>query len=200
MYFGCIIAPNCTFTRTKRRHSVYPAIGYTFFAWLLFLILWYLSVGVLWIGRRQFEGFGYNVAFSRQYGDIALSAAVAVAAVAYRGSPQLMHYGTSDAWWHLFIGWIAVGVAIVLTIRSLRHAQVMDMYHNSIVVPIFIYLFGVIVFPATAFAGTPLVKFLVLGCVLVWAILFAIDYIQDRLDQRAWLERHGVWVPESSFE
>lgn len=171
----------------------YQAIS--FYLPLTALVLAFLSVGVLYIGRKRFEGMPYNVALSSEIGDIALVCAILAAATAHKGRVGSTVYAFDHYSFHLMALAIAVFFGPVVQVALLAYSRkletLMDVYHNVFVVPLLIYLI-MVTLPLVLYIGTQLdIAFYVSMCML-WLALLLLDARAGRLDQRAYLKNIGV--------
>ena len=158
----------------------------------------------IYVGRDIFEGLPYNVAYSSAVGDMGLAVIVLVAAVILQRNARCIfqHAGFSfmpaTVWPHrrkphflIFISSILLGVIVsFLTIHS-RSGQVMDVYHDIVIAPLFLYL-AVTLLPVIFMNGTKIEKRATICLILLWAGLVGFDIKYQRMNQRQWLQNHGV--------
>jgi hypothetical protein len=73
----------------------------------------------------------------------------------------------------------------------------MDMYHNIVVLPLYVWLLGLTV-PVVYLHGSSGQKIVGTLCLLVWIACFIFDWKTERLQQRHYLNKIGVcpWSPK----
>lgn len=157
--------------------------------WASSIILYAVTLGVIYVVRDFFEGLPYQVAYSAQFGDAALAGAVLIAAtILQRGDP--LPSRLSCGYFHVLAALVSVGIGI--TWWSLdRPAQWGDIYHHLFVAPLIFYL-AITLLPVILINGTKVEKFCVLCFALTWATLLAFDLTHERMNQRQWLQCRGV--------
>jgi hypothetical protein len=158
--------------------------------WLMFAVLYVLCIAILHIGRWAFEGHAYNTSFASEYGDIALITIILIGATVLKGQSSV----SGVLGFLVFQGTVA-GMCLIAGLYSnyfLNAKEVMDIYHNMIVLPLLAYLLLTTV-PVIFKYGTPLEKTAVVILIVIWALLGYYDIATGRLDQRTWLHNHGGW-------
>jgi hypothetical protein len=157
--------------------------------WASSIILYTVTMGVIYVTRDFFEGLPYQVAYSAQFGDAALAGAVLIAAtILRRGNP--MPWMFSSGYFHILAALVSMGFGI--TWWSLdRPAHWGDIYHHLFIAPLICYL-AITLSPVILINGTKLEKFCAFCLVLVWITLVAFDIKYERMNQRQWLQSHGV--------
>jgi len=164
--------------------------------WLTLVILYVATIGILPLGRWLFEGFRYNVALSSKYGDVALIVCVLIAASILKRQP-VEPWLASSTFHGVAIG-LSIGIGLIAEVLvranpSLRMGcEIMDVYHNLFIVPLFVYLILAIAIPAIYLYGTGLQKIVSLSLLVAWATLFVYDLHTGRLNQREWLTKNDV--------
>lgn len=163
--------------------------------WAITAILVAISLAVL-VGRDIFEGLMYNISYSSMVGDAALIICVLIAAtILQRGQwgfiyvPKLLNDGAVQR--TVFLGFLSVGVVICALTLSSRSGQAMDVYHDIIIAPIFLFL-AITLFPVIVINGKRKEIYAVILLILLWAGLVVFDFKYDRINQRQWLQDHGV--------
>jgi hypothetical protein len=147
------------------------------------------------VGRDILEGLPYDVAYSSLVGDVGLMIVVLIAATILKKEKikivwwlesNLMHLG-------IFSLSVAFGTTVSLLTLSSRSGQVMDIFHDVIIAPLFLYLaitlLPVIIKNRKENKAEAIATIL---CVLLWASLVVFDITHDRMNQREWLQHHGV--------
>lgn len=164
--------------------------------WQTALFLLVFTIGILYPGRWMFEGRAYNVAFSSNYGDIALTIIVVIGVVILQQGVSLPSFVRTPNF-HVAVGAIAfmIGCALVAKKVIYEEGQIMDIYHDIVIVPLFLYLLGILA-PVIYFGGTAAEKTFALVLLALWATLVIVDIQTERMDQRRWLEAQGVEFPE----
>ena len=155
-------------------------------------VLYFFAVPFVWAGRKVFEGGAYNVSFASNFGDLALCVMFGIGILVLQqqnGVPPKWLQGTAMQIALLFTVTIAMVTFTVMEHLS-SPKQVMDIYHNAIIVPVFFYLtimLGSVIWTSGMQTQQIFAAFLV----LVWAILFIVDIKEGRLNQREWLRVHN---------
>ena len=144
------------------------------------------------VGRDITEGLMYNVAYSSMFGDVALMDVVLIAAsILQRNSRIFIPRWLQSKMTHVFILLMSIilGITVCILTLSSRSGQVMDIYHDIVIVPLFLYL-AITLLPVVVLNWT--YKEMVATIVLVsfWLALVGFDIKYDRMNQRQWLVRH----------
>lgn len=155
--------------------------------WACAPLLYIGTMGVIFVMRESSEGLPYQIAYSAQFGDLALLTTVLIGST-------ILHRGVALPAWSL--GWsfqgicLGVAVAVGATWWWLDHpGHGADIYHHLFVAPVFIYL-ALSLTPVIA-SGTRSERVWALCFVLAWATLVLVDVKTGRMDQREWLRQHG---------
>jgi len=157
--------------------------------WTSALILYGITMGVIYVARDFFEGLPYQVAYSAQIGDAALIGAVLIAAtILQRGAPLPLWLGSS--YFHILTAIVSLSFGITWWLLD-RPSQWGDIYHHLFLAPLIFYL-GLTLFPVILINGTKVEKLSVFCFVMLWVALVAFDIKHERMNQRRWLENHGV--------
>lgn len=160
--------------------------------WFLALMLDVLCIDILFLGREKLEGLAYNVAFSSQYGDRALIGCVLIGASIIHRQEVVPHFLGSGLF--QFICAILAILSGHLVQIVLKSRQTMDVYHNAIIVPIFLASLAAAL-PMTYLYGSAVEKISTVALFGVWVFLLVYDAVEGRLDQRKWLAKRKVtWV------
>jgi hypothetical protein len=165
--------------------------------WLTFGLLALLTWGVVFVGRVKIEGLGYNVSWASVIGDVMLIMIVGIAAaILQRGPVDLPGFWTSGNF-HLiclFVAFIAGLLSLVLPGTPIGSKTAMDVYHGSIVVPLFFYLLLSVapVIWSGSRGGLFGEVWLTIFFLLAWGGLMIKDSIEGSLDQPGWLRSHNV--------
>ena len=157
--------------------------------WASSLILYGVTMGVIYVVRDIFEGLPYQVAYSAQFGDAMLVGAVLVAAT-------ILQRGEALPWW-VSCGYFHVISAVISVCFGFawwsidRPTHWGDTYHHLFVAPLILYL-AITLLPLIVINGTRVEKLCVLCFALLWAALVVFDVTHERMNQRQWLQSHGV--------
>lgn len=162
--------------------------------WGLALALYLLTGFVVDAGRETLEGFSYNVSHAARYGDIGLIVIVLIGATVIKRLDIPPSWLTSDML-HLAVAGICLAIGVVIEISVMANSQwqlgqAVDVYHNLVIVPLFLYLL-IILLPLICSNGTGCEKVATLFFLLLWLMLVIYDAKVNRLNQRDWLKAHG---------
>lgn len=161
--------------------------------WATAIILYTMSLGVIYIGRDYFEGLPYQVAYSAQFGDMFLFGAILIAngilQRKYAFIPRLLNNGHTQ--WVLFLFCVMIGIIISAATLDTRSGQEMDVYHDVVIAPFILYC-AITLLPVIFFRGKGLEVISTFCFIAIWAGLVAFDVHHDRINQRHWLTTHGV--------
>lgn len=157
--------------------------------WASSVGLYAVTLGALFVVRDVFEGLPYQVAYSALLGDAALGAAVLVGAtVLHRGEPLPSLY--SCGYFHALAALVSVAFGVSWWFLD-RPSHWGDIYHHLVIAPLIFYLASTLL-PVIVINGTKTERICALSCVVIWASLIGFDVTHERMNQRQWLERHGV--------
>jgi len=138
--------------------------------------------------------FSYNVSHAARYGDVGLILVIVIAVTVLKKIQILPSWLTSDAYnWFCALSCLAIGVIIEVSIlksTGWQFGQVVDVYHNLAIVPLFLYLLAILL-PITYLYGNFQERAFTIFFLLLWLVLVIYDIHADRLDQRTWLTKHG---------
>lgn len=153
------------------------------------VVLYVMTVLVLWPMRKLLEGEAYNVANSSRFGDMALCVFIACGGVLLMSGTQMPEWALSFDF-HLACASIAagVGVGVVLFVVPFWRAQIADTYHNLVVISVYLYLIFSMA-PVYYHTGWSAVGS-GLAILSVWLATLLSDIADNRLEQRAWLKKH----------
>lgn len=96
----------------------------------------------------------------------------------------------SDSRFHILAAIAGAGFGIAWWWLD-RPSHFGDIYHHLLVAPLILYL-AITLLPVIITKGTAIEKSAVMCLVLLWAALIAFDIKYNRVNQREWLENHGV--------
>lgn len=150
-------------------------------SFLVGTILYTFCVGIVFVGRGYFEGRMYNIALSSYIGDTFLIAIVLIAkGILERDKTSLLNLN-----WLISIGLsLLVGILVNWTVPA---KQMMDIYHNLVVIPLLFWLVVFVSSQPIVFHGSTMEKIGAAMCLVMWLVLAAYDWSSGRIDQRAWL-------------
>jgi len=156
--------------------------------WATAGILFVITMVAILVGRDVLEGLPYNVSYSAVVGDAGLIISVLIAAtVLQRGGcyiPELLQVVKVHEL--VLVASMALGAAVSVFTLGQRSGQLMDVYHDVIVGPLFLYL-AITLLPVVYYNGTRVEKWSVVGFIILWFILVVFDIRYDRMNQRDWL-------------
>ncbi len=157
--------------------------------WVTCGILYFIFIGVLHIGREHFEGFAYNVAWSSQFGDFALIMIILISSSILQKNDA---YGWYSQWtFQISCALCSLTIGIIVNLLLLPAEEVMDRYHNFIVVPGLIFLLTTTL-PVTFTKGSVLEIASSISLYLFWLALVIADNVTGRINQKKWLAEKGI--------
>lgn len=160
--------------------------------WATAAIMSTILITVL-VGRDIFEGLMYNVSYSSMVGDVALLICVLIGATILQRNPlpctKFVFLLSGDFhFWILVVSGVLGAIISNITLSS-RSGQTMDIFHDVVIFPLFLYL-AITLVPVIYYDGSRVEKRAVVCLILVWLVLVAIDTKYDRMNQRRWLHNH----------
>lgn len=164
--------------------------------WAIYIGLWFFCIGILYPGRKLFEGRAYNVAFSSDFGDIALIGIFIIGAWVLQANGKVPKFANSLFYQAIcFIAALIIGIVCQFLYLDFlgkkgRPFMIMDSYHNLVAIPLLAYLIFPINIPVMLISGNLLQWLLGVAMATVWTILVFIDLRTGRLDQKTWLALH----------
>lgn len=161
--------------------------------WATAAILFAVTMAAILIGRDVFEGLPYNVAYSAVIGDAGLVISILIAATILQRGVIYLPVWLQDGTFHGMIMLTCVvlcGSICALTLGS-RSGQLMDIYHDVVIAPLILYC-GITLVPVVYYNGTGVENGALICFVCLWLGLVFFDYKCKRMDQRSWLQNHGV--------
>lgn len=155
--------------------------------WVTVLVLYFATIGVLWLIRERFEGLGYNVALSSQLGDVFLIGVILIAVELLQLQTRtLLISGAAQ----MFLVVVAIIFGLIWWIAD-RPAQWADWYHHLVVAPLFVFL--LVLSALVILWNGDTMRIAVAALLLVgWAGLVVYDFETGRIDQQAWLAKQGI--------
>jgi hypothetical protein len=163
--------------------------------WLIAIVAWLATDGVIHFMRDRLEGLAYQTAWSAKFGDAGLLTAILIAAtILQRGSAYV------PLW--LGIGWlqvailavcVALGFIVWRTTHGVRSAQAADAYHDLVIGPAILF-FAVTLLPVIWFNAQTYEAIAVIVAIAIWAALICVDVKEGRMNQRRWLVNHGFAI------
>jgi hypothetical protein len=157
--------------------------------WGISLVLWFVTVEVIRLGRWRFEGLGYNLALSSTIGDLLLTASIAMNAEILHRTGELPTWLASRSLQEFCLA-VAV-VASIVGIAKMHGQQKMDTYHDVVVMPLYIYLIGItaLIPFVSGYGYEKLAEVMLIGG---WLVLVLADQKRGVLAQKKWLVEHGL--------
>lgn len=162
--------------------------------WATAMILYFSTLGVIHVGRDYFEGIPYQVAYSAQFGDTLLFGAVLIAATILQqrdGADIPLWFQGLGTQILVLGGCFLLGFVVCIVTLKTRSGQKMDMFHDIAMGPVILFL-AITLLPVIWNNGTVVEISATAGFILVWAGLTVFDIKHERMDQRKWLQSHGV--------
>ena len=168
-------------------------------------IVFLMTLAAMFAGRHYFEGIPYQVSYSAMIGDTAgLIFVILRAQEVLKRDDVVIYEVLQEPKVHLciLITCFLLGVFASLVSISSRSGQVMDVYHDVFIAPIFLYL-AITLVPVILKNGTRKEMFEAGFYVSIWLVLVIFDWSTGMINQRAWLAAHGhmVWpVLSTTFD
>ena len=144
---------------------------------------------IIFGGRFIEDGFAYNTSLCAQFGDNALIIVILIACSILKKTmyvPEILisRIQSSALLFPCFIiGAVVNSVAVSMTSHPPKWV---DMVHNLVVVPVFLFLF-VTLMPITFKRGSRKQMAVTILLIAIWAGLGLYDYSANRLDQPIWM-------------
>lgn len=150
--------------------------------WATALIMYMLTIGVLFILRDIFEGLFYNTSYSAMLGDGALVVVgLMTAGILQRGGVSLPTWAQGILF-HQFSFFAAGLLGFVWSLLD-QPKQWGDRYHHAVIAPLLCYL-GLTLLPVIFWNGTRIEITATVLLILLWAGLVVYDAVTRRLNQR----------------
>lgn len=163
--------------------------------WATITIFYLLTLFVVDAGREIFEGFSYNVSFAAKYADVGLLVCIIIGATILKRGPVLAGW-MSTVNFQIICGAIVMLICLamicseVVMFKNSVSRQLVDIYHNIIIMPLFVYLLLILI-PVIYTQGTCTEKAATVIFLLLWVGLMIYDIKDGRLNQREWLVKKG---------
>jgi hypothetical protein len=168
----------------------HPLVGFALLE--VFLVL----VGQFWsITRVGFEkGFGRIVTFAGHYGDMLLAGAiVTISLILYE-----QRYKLDNAFLWGVGTMLVYGLSAYIAQKFLPPPRIEDCYHNFVVLPAFVLLFGgggILCILSMAKSGWDDRFWFVIFALIAWLVLLCVDIKYGRLKQDEFMQKHwGVTI------
>jgi hypothetical protein len=168
--------------------------------WEVAAIFIFVVLVPMFVGRDYFEGVPYQVSYSAQLGDAGLFVVVLIAAdILHRSGAQIpAGEGVTETQEMHFIVWLFSFVICSqlsrVTLKK-RSGKLMDIYHDVVIVPLFIYL-AFTLLPVIYSYGTWVEQVATACFALLWLALVFFDTKYKRMNQREWLKARGLRFKE----
>lgn len=166
--------------------------------WATALILYMMTIGVIFVLRDRYEGLFYNTSYSAMLGDGALIGVVLMAAeILKRGVVSLPEFPQS-VYFHICFALVGGVLGCFWWLRISHPQQWGDVYHHLVIVPLVVYL-GLTLLPVIYYNGTRMEVIATICLIALWAGLVVYDLRSGRLDQRKYhnLRSHLKVIQES---
>ncbi len=194
-----------SFYETRRGKSMDNFVGgiYVLSAlpiWATAAIIFAITLTVIFIGREILEGIPYNIAYSAVIGDVGLTIGVLIGATILHREGVHIPQWLQNIFIHLTIllGSVLFGIIICESTLDSRSGQVMDIYHDVIIAPLLLYL-AITLLPIIFINSTRVEIISTLCFILLWIALVVFDIRYGRINQRRWLQSHGVTLKKPNF-
>lgn len=164
--------------------------------WAIAGILFAVTQLPIIVGRDFLEGIPYQVAYSAVIGDVCLALCVLVAAAIIQDEcthiPMWLQGKTHIM---ILVTSVLVGSTVCFFTLDSRSGQGMDIYHDVVIAPLFLYL-AVTLLPVIYYSGTRSEKRWVVGFIAFWLVLVGFDVKYDRMNQRRWLHNNIDFIEQ----
>jgi hypothetical protein len=166
--------------------------------WSIVLVFYLLTLFVVDAGREIFEGFSYNVSFAAKYADVGLLVAILIGATILKRIPGFDSFLGAEIFQiicvaiSLLISLFMISSEVLMRQKHISR-QIVDIYHNILIMPLFVFLFLTLV-PVIYLHGSNVERLTTLFFLLLWVVLMICDIKAGRLEQREWLVKHGYGV------
>ncbi|HEY4526386.1 MAG TPA: hypothetical protein VJK53_00820 [Candidatus Paceibacterota bacterium] len=154
-----------------------------------------ISIGLVWVLRRISAGEWFNVTYSGQIGDVALTALVLVGVSVLRNleSPLPAWLGSATAQWIWLTACFGLGLlALKFGHRPIFEEQAPEILHGFVIVPGLLYLVTTMV-AVTIVAGAWRALAVEIIILVFWVVLVWIDQITGRADQTTYHAATGQY-------
>ena len=149
------------------------------------------SLMLIPFGRGIFEGFEYQVSRSAMPGDLFLVTVVLFAMDLLKRASFVLAIFDHHLWLQWTVLFIAFIFGVCFSVKTLdaRDGQLMDVYHDIVIVPLFLSL-AIFLLPVIFMNGKVIDIIFSLCLILLWLLLLMFDLDSGRLNQREWLREH----------
>jgi hypothetical protein len=150
--------------------------------WAMYLIMFIVVLGVLFILRDKYEGLYYNTSYSAVLGDGALVAVVLMAAGILQRGWVLLPTWAQGGYFHslALVAGVILGIFWVMIDDPKQWG---DKYHHLVIAPLLCYL-GITLLPLIYMNGKWWEKVTTICLIFLWAGLVVYDIETNRLVQR----------------
>lgn len=160
--------------------------------WVLGIVLYFFAVPFIWLGRKIIEGKGYNVSYASNWGALSLIAMIGMGVTLLQHKPVIIPNMFGDTMGQVaLLATLVLGMALLTLIDYMINTkQLMDIYHNLVVVPVLgtlVLLLGQVIW----LNGSGAQIIIAAACILAWAMFLIVDIIDGRLNQREYLATHA---------
>jgi hypothetical protein len=154
--------------------------------WATAMLLYIITMGVLFVLRDRSEGFFYNTSYSAMLGDAGLLAVVLMAAGVLQRGGQPPSW-LQDGGYQAFAGLAGLVFGVVWLVLDFPR-QWGDRYHHMVIAPLLCYL-GITLLPVIFKNGTKTEIASTISMIALFAGLVVYDARTKRLDQRRYIAK-----------
>lgn len=157
--------------------------------WVTASIIILFAIVAMWILRRVSAGEWYNVTYSGQLGDVALTVVVLLGIDVLRSFDLPLPAWAGTEWGQLALLLVCYVIGLLLLEKHIMTMQLPEIVHGFIVVPVLLYLV-VTALIVTIIAGMWGILSAEVGLIGFWAFLFYVDITTGRANQVAYHATH----------
>lgn len=157
--------------------------------WVTASIIILFAVAAMWILRRVSAGEWYNVTYSGQLGDVALTIVVLLGVGVLRSFDAPIPVWAGGEWGQFALLLFCYVIGLLLLEKHTMTMQLPEIVHGFIVVPILLYLVTTVLI-VTIIAGMWGILAVEVGLIGFWAFLVYVDITTGRANQVAYHATH----------
>jgi hypothetical protein len=157
--------------------------------WVTGGIMILVAIAAMWILRRVSAGEWFNVTYSGQLGDVALTFVVLLGIGVLRNLDVQLPAWVGAEWGQLTLLFVCYVIGLLLLEKHIMSMQLPEIVHGFVVVPILLYLVATTLI-VTIVAGMWGILAIEAGLIGFWAFLVYVDFKTGRADQVAYHATH----------